>query len=307
MANQIEKGIVSNHITSYWNAIHRKEVPVKGLKASYLEAGEGPTILLVHGFFGTKNHWRSVMMGLKKHYHVVAVEVPGFNLTQWLPGDKHSLRCLSEWLEAFANAIYLTSFHLVGYSSGACLAAYFAYTHPNKVKSLSFISFPNIYFEEEKLFKNIFDECLYTQIQCAKDIEGLWAELFFEPPKIPNYFQHIIYNVFKYRLKALQKLLQDLSDGTSLLLPRLRQISCPVLAIRGEFDEHSSQDMANYLVRNIPDLKLQEIKNAKHLCYVERYNETISLLMTFIHAQDDKFSIQPIASMKATHLTSNAK
>ncbi len=307
MAEQIEKGIVSNHITSYWNAIYRKEVAVGGLKTSYLEAGEGPTVLLLHGFFGTKNHWRSVMMGLKKRYHVIAVEVPGFNLTQWLPGDKHNLRCLSEWLEQFANAIYLKSFHLVGYSSGACLAAYFAYTHPTRAISLSFISFPNIYFEEEKLFKNIFDECLYTQIQCAKDIEALRAELFFEPPKIPNYFQHIIYNVFKYRLSSLQKLLQDLSDGTNLLLPRLRQICCPVMAIRGDQDENGSKEMASYLSRTVPELVMHEIKNAKHLCYVERYNETTSILMTFIREQNDKHVFQHTEPTKTTLLTGNAK
>lgn len=288
-----ENSAVSNHITSYWNSIYRKEVPVRGIKTTYLEAGEGPSILLVHGFSGAKNHWRSVMMGLKRHFHVVAVEVPGFNLTQWLPGEKHSLRYLTDWMDAFASAIQLKEFHIVGFSAGACLGAYYAFTHPDKVLSLSFISFPNVYFEEEQLYKNVFDECLYTQIQCAKDVDGLWSSLFYEPPQVPNFFQHIFYNVLKYRMPALRRILQDLSDGATILMPRLRHIKCAVLAIRGDHDENSSPEIAAYLSRTVPRIQLAEIKNAKHLCYVERYKETISLLTTFFYSLRDVQFAEP--------------
>lgn len=294
-------GSVANHIASYWKGIFRKEVQIQGQPYTYLEAGTGPTILLVHGFFGAKNHWRSVMMGLKKYFHVVAVEVPGFNLAQWLPGQKHTLRCLSNWLETFTQAIHLQTFHVVGFSAGACLGAYFAHQYPQKVLSLSFISFPNIYFEEERLYKNSFDECLYKQVQCAQDVEGVWASIFYEPPQVPHFFHALTYQVVKYRLPALVKLLQELSDGTSILLPRLRLIECPVLALRGEFDSYSSAEMAAYLQRTVPNVQLQEIKAAKHLCYVERYAETVTLLLRFLGGvRPQAFDSKPSALLQST-------
>lgn len=282
--------MLSRHISSYWGGISTRSVKVDNLEASYLEAGEaGEAVLLIHGFAGSKAHWRSIMMALKKDYRVIAVEVPGFNLRQWLPGKRHTLRHLAQWLNSFVTALGLDQLHMVGFSAGACLSSYYASSYPATVKSLAFLSFPNLYLEEERLYKNIFDECLYSEINCAKDMSSLWDSLFYKPPPIPSFFHGIWFKAYQNRKPSLLLLLKELSDSSSILYPRLSKLACATLAIRGEFDENSSPEMNNYLQRAIPQLETVQIEKTSHLCYIERQDVTIDHLLTFIvKAEGDK-------------------
>ncbi|HZM53902.1 MAG TPA: hypothetical protein VFC03_02630, partial [Acidimicrobiales bacterium] len=49
-----------------------RTVRIHGHEVSYRMAGEGPTILLVHGIAGSSTTWRAVMPALAEHYTVIA-------------------------------------------------------------------------------------------------------------------------------------------------------------------------------------------------------------------------------------------
>lgn len=50
---------------------------VHGRSVSYMEAGKGPVLLLVHGIAGTCENWREVIEPLARHHTVIAPDFPG--------------------------------------------------------------------------------------------------------------------------------------------------------------------------------------------------------------------------------------
>lgn len=55
-----------------------RRVEVDGLDIAYREQGEGPAVLLVHGWPTSSYLWREVMPPVAVANRVVAVDLPGF-------------------------------------------------------------------------------------------------------------------------------------------------------------------------------------------------------------------------------------
>ena len=54
----------------------------KGLKVDYLEMGEGPLIVLFHGWGANKELFQTIMTVMSEKYRVVAPDVPGFGKSE---------------------------------------------------------------------------------------------------------------------------------------------------------------------------------------------------------------------------------
>ena len=54
----------------------------KGLKIDYLEMGEGPLIVLFHGWGANKELFQTIMTVMSEKYRVVAPDVPGFGKSE---------------------------------------------------------------------------------------------------------------------------------------------------------------------------------------------------------------------------------
>jgi pimeloyl-ACP methyl ester carboxylesterase len=98
------------------------------------EGGE-EVILLVHGNMTSSKHWDVVMENLDSRFKVYAIDLRGFGISTY-----HNLiRDLSDFTrdtKLFTDALGLTSFHLVGWSTGGGVCMQFAADYPDQVKKL---------------------------------------------------------------------------------------------------------------------------------------------------------------------------
>ncbi len=56
-------------------------VDSNGVKIHYVTKGSGPLVVLIHGFPDFWYTWREQMPELSKHFHVVAIDQRGYNLS----------------------------------------------------------------------------------------------------------------------------------------------------------------------------------------------------------------------------------
>jgi hypothetical protein len=56
----------------------KKAVKIDNHSIVYLEGGNGPTILLLHGYTGSKDNWTRFAVNLTKDYHLVIPDIPGY-------------------------------------------------------------------------------------------------------------------------------------------------------------------------------------------------------------------------------------
>lgn len=106
-------------------------------RTRYLEAGEGPAVILLHGvgFAPGGDAWLANIGGLSSRLRVLAPDMLG-----WGPGDQleqgYSFAYLVDFVREFQDALGLERTHVVGHSMGGWLASLLAYESPQRVDRL---------------------------------------------------------------------------------------------------------------------------------------------------------------------------
>ena len=114
-----------------------KRVLLRGVNVNYVEAGEGPAILLLHGLGTSLVTWsRNIAPLVEAGFKVLALDLPGC-------GDSDKPKYLSydpvagAWLiQQFISALGVERLSLVGNSAGGLIVSLFALSYPEKVDRL---------------------------------------------------------------------------------------------------------------------------------------------------------------------------
>ena len=114
-------------------------VDADGIKTNYLEMGEGPPVVLIHGSgpgVTAYANWRLTLPALAPHCRVLAPDMVGFGYTERPAGVSYGLPVWLDQLTGFLDALQLEQVSIVGNSFGGALAIAFADRHPGRVDRL---------------------------------------------------------------------------------------------------------------------------------------------------------------------------
>jgi pimeloyl-ACP methyl ester carboxylesterase len=133
---------------------HFRAVTVEGhaepILLSWVEAGEGPPLLLVHGLMTSAYSWRYVASSLARHYRVIAIDLPGAGRSGAPSGLSQSPQRLAAVLDAFVQALGLKKTYVVGNSMGGYVALWWSLAHPERFERLLIMHSPG--FPEPRLY-----------------------------------------------------------------------------------------------------------------------------------------------------------
>jgi pimeloyl-ACP methyl ester carboxylesterase len=110
-------------------------VHANGLRQHVVIGGNGPALLLVHGWPETWYAWRLLMPTLAKDFTVIAVDQRGIGLTD-RPQDGYDTAALANDLVALMDALGHERFAVVGHNTGMPIAYALAADHPERVDRL---------------------------------------------------------------------------------------------------------------------------------------------------------------------------
>ncbi|MBV7439276.1 pimeloyl-ACP methyl ester esterase BioH [Aeromonas sp. sif2416] len=94
--------------------------------------GQGPDLVLLHGWGMNGAVWHGIAQQLADHYRVHLVDLPGFGNSPLIEGSDYSL----PWLAEQVASVLPERCHLLGWSLGGLVASQLALTHPERVQSL---------------------------------------------------------------------------------------------------------------------------------------------------------------------------
>lgn len=115
-----------------------------GVKLHYVTAGEGPLLVLLHGFPDYHYTWRDQMPALSKHFRVVALDLRGFNKSDQPEGvENYKIEKLVADVAAVLDHFKQKKAVVVGHDWGGFIAWTFATTHPDKVDRLVVLNLPH--------------------------------------------------------------------------------------------------------------------------------------------------------------------
>jgi pimeloyl-ACP methyl ester carboxylesterase len=115
--------------------ISSQTVRANGIRQHYLEAGDGPPVVLLHGFPETSYAWRNQIPELAKKYHVIAPDLREYGETN-KPSSGYDKRTMAMDLRELMHALNLPKVALVGHDRGARVATRFAKDHPEVLDRL---------------------------------------------------------------------------------------------------------------------------------------------------------------------------
>ena len=112
------------------------KITANGIQLHYITAGEGPDVILLHGFLGNLAVWHLYMMPiLRREFRVTTYDLRGHGYSEMTPTG-YSSRQMAEDLLGLMDAMKIEKATLMGHSFGADICLYFALKHPDRVDKI---------------------------------------------------------------------------------------------------------------------------------------------------------------------------
>jgi pimeloyl-ACP methyl ester carboxylesterase len=148
-----------------------RDVEVNGVRLHCLVEGEGPLVLLLHGFPETSRAWRKQIPALAEHFRVVAPDLRGYGGSDKPRGiAAYGPSVLADDIVALIHAFDAERAHIVGHDWGGGVAWTLAIEHPEVVDRLAVLNCPHPAVMERALRSS------WTQIRKS------WYIFAFQPP-----------------------------------------------------------------------------------------------------------------------------
>jgi pimeloyl-ACP methyl ester carboxylesterase len=112
---------------------------VHGHEFSYVDSGEGPAVLFIHGLLGSNRNWAHLVGALDTDYRVLAPDLFGHGASAKPMGD-YSLGAHAAALRDLLDWLGIDRVTLVGHSLGGGIAMQFCYLFPERVERLVLVS-----------------------------------------------------------------------------------------------------------------------------------------------------------------------
>ncbi|MGI9263587.1 MAG: alpha/beta fold hydrolase [Gammaproteobacteria bacterium] len=273
-----------------YSGVYRAELDLDGRTIAYLEGGQGPNLLLLHGFGSNKDTWNRMSRLLTPDFHVVAPDLPGFGESDLADGTDYSVPAQVERVRAFADALGLTRFYVGGSSMGGNIAGAFAARYPEMVEGLWMISPLGVAGAEPSEMDRITIEQGESPliIEQPSEFKLLLKLAFEDKPWIPKPVIHhhaqeaaARYNHYHWIYGQLHI---DGPQGTrpvTPLQPLIAGTSVPTLIHWGEKDRILDVSGAYLLVDAIPSAELLIMPDVGHMTMMERPEESVDSFARF--------------------------
>jgi len=117
-----------------------KQIEVLGSQMAYVDQGEGPVVLFLHGNPTSSLLWRDVIPAVCPHARCIAPDLIGMGESD-KPAIGYSVEDHAHHLEAFIDSLGLENLVLVLHDWGSALGLDWARRHPSRVRGLALMEF----------------------------------------------------------------------------------------------------------------------------------------------------------------------
>lgn len=268
------------------------QLKVNGISYRVEVEGEGPPLLLLHGFTGSRKTWEPYLPSWTRRCQVVRVDLIGHGETD-APEDpaRYAMDRAAADLAGVLDRLDISRAHVLGYSMGGRLALSFAGWFPERVETLILeSSSPGLKTEAERLARRERDESLADRIE-GEGVEAFvrhWEgiPLFATQERLPEEVRRAIRRErLANRAGGLANSLRGMGTGVQpSWWEGLGEIRCPVLLITGEADAKFCR-IAEAMQGRLSQSEWRIVPGAGHTVHVEEPLLFDTMVMEFLLRQ----------------------
>jgi pimeloyl-ACP methyl ester carboxylesterase len=232
-------------------------VDVGGQRTRVLETGDGPPVVVLHGWGGRIESMNPVIGCLSGHFRVVALDLPGFGESP-PPTGGWGTPDYAAYVRDVVGETGVARAHFLGHSFGAKTSLYLAATHPDLVEKLVLAGSPGLRGSPSPAVR-------------AKRLVSKGARVAGRLGPVGRVLRDALYDRIASKdykeAGALRSILVNVvNEDLSHLLPR---VASPTLLVWGTGDDAVPVTHARIMERLIPDAGLVLLEGAGHFAYLE--------------------------------------
>ncbi|WP_396455115.1 alpha/beta fold hydrolase [Actinomadura sp.] len=285
----------------------KRHVQIGAARIAYVDEGDGPPVLLLHGCPFSSFVWRRIITGLGLRFRCVAPDLLGLGDTETPPDADWRLPAQVEAVLGLLDELGLDEVAVVGHDQGGAIAQLLAADHPGRITALVLAdaeAYDNWPSAEELPFvratqlpvlgravlwawsrRSLFRWALASG-KAVHDRSALTDEL------VDGYIAANLGNAHR-RAKTRRFLAAQLDPAnqahTAAALSSLRRFEAPTLILWGAEDVHFPAEWAKRLHHDIPGTqrepeRLVILPATGHLLMEERPDQVADLLAGFLTA-----------------------
>jgi pimeloyl-ACP methyl ester carboxylesterase len=245
---------------------------VNGHSVAYRYAGDGPPLVLLHGFLCDSRCWRRQLADLSDRFRVVAWDAPGAGSSSD-PPDPFTITNWAQCLAGFLDVVGIERAQILGLSWGGILAQEFYRLYPARVLALILSdtyagwkgSLP------ESACRERLERCFLESSLPPEDFASRWVPEFFTEGASHDLKEEMYAVVSDFHPPGFRQMAKTSADtDTTDLLPN---IVVPTLVLWGDDDQRSPINIAEQLRDAVPNAELAVIANAGHVSNMEQPEE----------------------------------
>lgn len=259
-------------------------------RTHFIEAGQGPPLILLHGFFFDHHLWDPNIEALSRHFKVFGLDLWGFGASTREPLDP-GYPLYARQLLLLLDHLGIEKAHLMGQSMGGGTIIQFAAQHPDRVQSMVLVD-PAALPNPLPLFGKIANlpglgEFLYNFPGNAMRKFSL-HQYFVKQRKSIDYQAyrnfvsfHQVKGSTEFMLRVLRK---KFFDTLSQEVRQLSQLDLPTLIIWGREEKGIPLKVGRQLEKLLPQSQFEVFDNAGHCPNLDRPETFNEMAIKFLKA-----------------------
>lgn len=223
----------------------------------YIEEGEGPVLILLHGLFGALSNFKDVLDRFKGNYTIIIPMLPIYEL----PLLSTNVKSLAKFVESFIDHKKYDQVHLLGNSLGGHVGLVYSNMRPERVRSLTLTGSSGLY---ENAFGGSF-----PRREDKSYLRDKIALTFYDPAMVTDELVDECHEAVNNREKVIRILAIAKSAIRHNMGKVLGDYKMPVCLIWGKNDTITPPHVAEEFHAKMPDSELFWIDKCGHAPMME--------------------------------------
>lgn len=249
---------------------------------SYVEAGSGDTLVLIHGFCEDKTLWKDFSDVLSADYRVVCIDLPGFGDSEVCDGYP-STEVYAQSVHDLVVELKLAPFVVIGHSLGGYVTLAFAQLFPELLRGFGL--FHSTVFADAADRRATREKAIefVTNHGSGAYVATLIPKLFTEPNKI-RFADRIAGLIEKGSAAPAQGIIdatvsmRDRKDRSQLL----KDVKVPVLFIAGKEDTTVPLAQSEQQAVFSKNVRSYFLEDCAHMGMVEQPEQSLEAIQDFV-------------------------
>jgi pimeloyl-ACP methyl ester carboxylesterase len=249
--------------------------------------GEGKPILILHGFLGMSDNWKSVSLALaKKGFEVHALDLR--NHGRSFHSEEFTYEAMANDVLDYCKAHHLSKVDVIGHSMGGKTAMLFACQNPDLVNKLIIADIgPKYYPPHHQDILNGLNAVDFSKNPERSDVDNTLKE-YIKIPSVRQFLTRSLYwktpeqLAFRFNVAVFMKSYEEI--GKALSKDLIYEKS--TLFIRGGVSNYVLDEDVPEIKNHFPNAVLETMPKVGHWLHAENPTLFLELVLGFIGAQD---------------------